>query len=378
MKAPNLAILKNTALVFASLLFAFFLLEIIVRVFFPQGDRLFVADSYIKTIHPKNVTTMREGAEFKINIKTNGQGFVGASDFTPQKPPNTTRIATLGDSFTDAYVIDYTKTYSALLEKDLNASSTDKKYQVYNFGLAGTGTAHQLLTYEHYIRMYPPDVLVLQFYTGNDFADNLLFQPGTSTPSAASSVRFGKLREFFSNNFEAPRFILRKLETLQNIKQVLANFSLVSRDLHYYDANTGYPFYYDAYNVGTTTAFTAEFPQTCALVKKMYSDTQADHVQMVVVVVPAKEELFPKDWQAVLDQNPSMKKQKWDLQKTQHEISDCLSQNGIPEINMATTFASVLAHGGEDMYYKEDPHTNNLGQQMIANALEEYLKKNTK
>jgi hypothetical protein len=41
-----------------------------------------------------------------------------------------------------------------------------------NFGVAGYGTAHELLTFRERARQYAPDVVLLAFFTGNDVSDN--------------------------------------------------------------------------------------------------------------------------------------------------------------------------------------------------------------
>jgi hypothetical protein len=366
--------IKNTLLVLASILVACAIIEICVRVFFPQPVRFYIADQYIKTIHKANTAVTRAGPDYHSYMKTNSQGFIGDSDFIVEKPASTTRIAALGDSFTEGYVVDYDKVYPALMEKGLNASSTANKYQVYNFGIAGTGTAHQLLTYGHYVRPYHPDLLVWQFYVGNDFADNLLFGNASSSPTDAPAVKLGFIRDILSNYFEAPRFILRRLETLQNVKKVLGDVSLVSKDLHTYDSDTGYPFLYDIYNTATSTVFEQEFGHTCALAKELAAEAKQDGVPIVAVVIPTKEELFADDWQKVLDDNPQMKDKRWDLKKPLDSIVGCLAGGNIPTINMYPVFTAALARGSARMYHPTDDHTNELGQQMIADQIVRYIR----
>lgn len=362
--------------VLLGLLLAFALIEISVRVFFPQAPRFYIADAYIKTIHMPDSFVARESGGQRVTMKSNAQGFIGDEDFTPQKPASTTRIAALGDSFTEGYAVDYHEVYPYVLEKELNASSTGQRYQVYNFGIAGTGTAHQLLDYQHYVRNYHPDLLVWQFYVGNDYTDNLLFSTGSSSPTDAPAVKLGWARDFFSNYLESPRFIIRRLETVSNVKKILAALSLDSQDLHTFDASTGYPFVYDIYNTATTTVLANEFSHTCGLANQLAKSAEHDAVPMLAIIIPTREELFPEqDWKALLAANPSMAAVRWDLHQPRQRIDTCLTDAHVPYIDLYPVFKARLAAGEPRMYYTDidNDHVTPLGQQIIADTLKSYL-----
>src|SRR3989344_169205 len=117
--AKNIA--KYTGLILLGFFMAFLVVEIFVRIFFPQERQLFMADpgGKIRTVHVPNVDTEKKTSEYTARIHTNAQGFNG-NDFEADKPDGTFRIATLGDSFTEAFQVNYDKNYSVLLEEKLN------------------------------------------------------------------------------------------------------------------------------------------------------------------------------------------------------------------------------------------------------------------
>ena len=92
-----------------------------------------------------------------------------------RKPPHTLRIAVLGDSFTEAVQVPVEDTYWALMEQRLSHcdSRGDRAVEVLNFGLSGYSTAQELLTLRHRVWAYDPDLVLLAFFTGNDFTENL-------------------------------------------------------------------------------------------------------------------------------------------------------------------------------------------------------------
>lgn len=91
-----------------------------------------------------------------------------------EHPPNTLRIAVLGDSFAEAMQVNQEETFWAIMEKNLQDCPHLRggQVEVINFGQAGFGTAQELLALRHRVWKYSPDVVLLTVFTGNDVADN--------------------------------------------------------------------------------------------------------------------------------------------------------------------------------------------------------------
>jgi hypothetical protein len=89
-------------------------------------------------------------------------------------PPNTLRIAVLGDSFAEAMQVNQDEAFWSVLERELQgrAKLPGRQVEVINFGQAGFGTTQELLAFRHRARKYSPDLVLLAFFTGNDVADN--------------------------------------------------------------------------------------------------------------------------------------------------------------------------------------------------------------
>jgi hypothetical protein len=90
------------------------------------------------------------------------------------KPLNTLRIAVLGDSFAEAMQVNQEETFGAILEKELQRCGNlhGRNIEVLNFGVAGFGTTQELLTLQHRVWKYSPDIVLLAFTPGNDVSDN--------------------------------------------------------------------------------------------------------------------------------------------------------------------------------------------------------------
>jgi hypothetical protein len=97
------------------------------------------------------------------------------TDHAIAKPAGMLRVAILGDSCTEALQVPLEQTFWKIMEPQLRATARSRGWrdaEVLNFGVAGYGTAQELLTLREKVWRYSPDVVVLAFYSGNDVRNN--------------------------------------------------------------------------------------------------------------------------------------------------------------------------------------------------------------
>ncbi|MEM8781107.1 MAG: SGNH/GDSL hydrolase family protein, partial [Cyanobacteria bacterium P01_G01_bin.49] len=90
-------------------------------------------------------------------VSVNQQG-LRDRDYSVKKPPNTFRIAVLGDSFAEAIQVNAEETFWSLMEKQLPQCERfdQQKIEVINFGVGDYGTAQELMTLKHHVVNYSP------------------------------------------------------------------------------------------------------------------------------------------------------------------------------------------------------------------------------
>ncbi|MEP7176832.1 MAG: SGNH/GDSL hydrolase family protein [Gemmatimonadales bacterium] len=103
-------------------------------------------------------------------IEINGDGMRGP-DIALKHPPGTFRIALLGDSFIEAFEVPFEQTVGEVLQRRLS-TIRGAPVEVLNFGVGGYGTAQELLTLQHEVWKYAPDLILLAVTTGNDISNN--------------------------------------------------------------------------------------------------------------------------------------------------------------------------------------------------------------
>jgi hypothetical protein len=165
-------IAANLALVLAGVAMAFLIAEAAVRLGGLAKVSLYTWDAYRGWgLKPGASGWQRdEGAGF---VSVNGAGFRGP-EWTIAKPPDTLRVAVVGDSFTEAPQVAYGQTFCAVAEHALGGCKGlgGRRVQVMNFGTDAYGTAQELVTLRRHAWQYSPDLVVLAFFSGNDLRNN--------------------------------------------------------------------------------------------------------------------------------------------------------------------------------------------------------------
>jgi len=177
--------LINGAVLTGSLVVALLLAEIVLRVIGFSAPVFYTYDDVTGSrLLPGAEGWQRAEGEAFVAINRDGQR---DRERSRTKPPNTFRIAILGDSITEALQVPLESTFSSVLERQLKGCKAfeNRNVETVNFGVSGYGTAQELLTFRHRAAAYSPDVTVLAFYAGNDVRNN------------SKELEPSKLRPFF-------------------------------------------------------------------------------------------------------------------------------------------------------------------------------------
>lgn len=112
----------------------------------------------------------KEGLAF---IRISSAGLRDVEHQVP-KPPGRLRIAVVGDSCAEALQVPIGETFWKLLEGEMRScpAAAGRGVEVLDFGVAGYGTAQELLTLRRDVWRFQPDVVLLAFYPGNDVRNN--------------------------------------------------------------------------------------------------------------------------------------------------------------------------------------------------------------
>jgi len=176
----------NSILALLSILLTFVLSEIFLQVTDFSYPSLYRLSEVVGVEHlpGTNGWNRKEGEQY---IKINRDGMRGPV-FAKTKPPNTLRIAVLGDSMTEGSQVAVKNLFSSILENDLNKCNLfgEKKVEVINFGVSDYGTAQELIVLREKVWLYDPDFVLLAIFTQNDISNN------------SAALEKQKMRPFFT------------------------------------------------------------------------------------------------------------------------------------------------------------------------------------
>ncbi len=102
----------------------------------------------------------------------NNDGYHDRKEFTALDPINDSlKILFVGDSFTWGASADVDSSYVDVFKQDI--SKTTPTSIIWNTGIPATGTNHALFVTKKYLPLQKSNFVILGFYDGNDFTDNL-------------------------------------------------------------------------------------------------------------------------------------------------------------------------------------------------------------
>ncbi|MDR1702467.1 MAG: SGNH/GDSL hydrolase family protein [Sporomusaceae bacterium] len=114
-----------------------------------------------------NTEGIHNSREFEYPIKNNSFG-MRYKEFSKEKNTGTYRVAVLGDSFTWGFM-EESKRFTDKAEE-----FSKNKLEMLNFGVSGYGPIQYYLMLDKIIQ-YKPDMVLIAFYLGNDFLDNVFW-----------------------------------------------------------------------------------------------------------------------------------------------------------------------------------------------------------
>jgi len=141
--------LINITLVIFSLLLVIYSIELIIHLTTPDflGTRYSITGNFSDFVNRR---------------------FFDASIFN--KDPKVFRILGIGDSFSEFFKGEKLN-YHDILEKQLNNLNYNKEYEVVNTGISNTGPGYYWNTLEKYGDSFKPDLVLIEFFIGNDFLE---------------------------------------------------------------------------------------------------------------------------------------------------------------------------------------------------------------
>lgn len=369
-------VLKKIFLIIFTLIICLGVLELLVR-FLPQEKPLDIltGDEKINLIYKKDLNEQipAENGQGTVLFVTNDLGFVG-QNWSEEKNSSTLRIANLGDSFTAAAAVPYQNNYVSRLGQDL-AAKLNRPVESLNFGVGGQGTKEALSTYQNYAKNYNPDLVILWFYLGNDFTNNLEVAGNSQTANQTSTANPGLIKKILSHSALAD--LVKKAITRSDfIKEtILAAARLAGLESKVYQLILPQVplelklIYTDDQNNDLAVNQTKEY------LKELKAAVAADGKKFALVMMPANFQVEPAAQEFLFKQYLDLKKLDFDATKANSALIEIAKELAIPYFDLTPAFAQACADNCS-LYICRYCHLAQAGHDLTATQAGEWLKNN--
>lgn len=177
LKPVSILLFAGTCIVYSILLYEKHKLSEFVKLI--EKDPYYVTDSLAGHYHSPNYKlnyVWEEHPNHQFEKQTNNFGFVKTNATLEKKDSNMFRILVTGDSHLDG-VINNHESFPSLLEKHLNSKFPTIKTEVLNGGVGFYSFVNYAGMYKKF-KFLKPDVFIVSVYSGNDFIEAILYDPG--------------------------------------------------------------------------------------------------------------------------------------------------------------------------------------------------------
>lgn len=286
--------------------------------------------------------------------KLNSQGFQGA-EYTKEKPANTYRILSLGDSFAFG-IVPGQYNYNSRIERQLNRrlASENKKFQVINMGIPAIGPKEYLAMLVNEGLQLNPDLVMVSLFIGND-----LLEADRVIEKKREWYTYSYVLSFFNYINEVQKKYEGKIYggkiTYTDDKPSLAEDKFLD-----IQASRAEIFLKD--NPEFLTAFNSQM-EYLQQIKKI---CDSKNIKLLVVLLPDENQVNPQLQQQVLTKI-NVTPEQIDIRQPNQLLTSAFNAQQISYIDLLDGFLTESKQ--ENLYKLRDTHWNIAGNRVAARLI---------
>lgn len=379
--------LDISALLILSFSLTFFIGELAVRLLKPQltfskasetASHCYERDVFLPFTLPKNhECSMFTGTKSNITITSNNQGYRG-KDFSIQKDSNEYRILVLGDSYTWGWGVEDNKTYPFQLN-NLLKNTYKKSIEVINAGYADGFSPDSYYVYlkKRGLKL-DPNLVILQFSIINDISDLSETVWEKTDPNGYPEKISSCCRTVDDNTLRYKQIELKYRYPIFRESQLFVFLAdiLQKNIIKYSDTS----FFFDPkrdmhkgceLDPDCIYLFYPEEQKIKKILLEISHILSERHIPFVVFLIPHEAQLYPERFSKYYDfQKPPTD----NLTFLQKRLKVFFKENNITYLDAFDSLDSQRQRG--DPYFVQDAHFNDLGNEILAEALANYIVEN--
>jgi lysophospholipase L1-like esterase len=325
----------------------------------PAFQGLFTGDEATGYRLKPNARVRFTTSEFDTDIAINSQGVRDDDDIGP-KAPDERRIVILGDSLVLSVQVPFRDTFGELLERALNAGQSRYRYRVINAGVQGYGPVEELLFFRHVARAFEPDLVIGTLFVGNDAEEAVASEPRLA---ADGRPAVQALTESFTTRL---RRLVRRSMVLQilRLRAVAATERFTTRL-----APPEAPLQSYAARPAPRIAHGLDVTRRC--VESISSEAASAGARTAILLMPARFQVDDADYGRLRD---IVAQSGGELVRdaATARFDAALDRLPLPRLDALPALRAALP--GPDLFFQETVHLTPRGHQVVAAALERFLR----
>jgi hypothetical protein len=295
-------------------------------------------------------------------FETDSYGFRNGPEQASEAQKGITDLILLGDSFGVGVGTTQAQTWASLFEGKYGLHT-------YNLSMAGSGPWHELMNLKIACPRLHCDhrtIVLWALFAGNDLQDPI---SDALEPSVSDS---------WSQHLTVSATTFRNMSPVRNVMDLLTNQShqskqpVIVRDL----ANGRKLIFRTRYVTAVRLSYDQvrlhpHYPKLVAVLDDMKKFSDSRHFSVVVVMIPAKEEVYS----SIL----SGKSEPGDNQPSgfSQAVQELCQRDGLPYLDLKPFFLDEankqLARSGELLWWSDDTHWNDRGHALAASIANDKL-----
>lgn len=346
---------NSVILLIAGSLAGLCLAEVMVRLLAPQVMEphprgFYIADDKIGFRPASHRSGIITTYEWSVKVRTNSLGLRERE--LDQLPHHSRRILALGDSFTFGAGVEEKAAYPRLIEASLRKSGLP--LVVVNSGVSGYGTVQQVRWLVRIIGSVKPDVVLVGFFVGNDFYDNLALNKYQVIDGYLTSTLDHGTRLYLTQKLGISPELKIKLRTHLHLYPLLMN---AWTNLLILTGKADTESQYEIYRTDLTENIrnAVDVTRDAFIQLKQISSRMAIPVGVVIIPDARVASIISK-------------RRNYNFARPGNILLDLGNKLGIPVLDLTPLFTDR-----EDLYYPADGHWTREGHQLAADSIASWL-----
>ena len=347
--------------------------------------------------------------EYQTDVQINALGLRDDPSLTDYDiPAGKLRLLVLADSFGEALQVPLADTFFKQTQQRL--ADAGIAAQTINTGVGSYGTDQELLMFRQEGVKFHPDVTLLFFFVRNDTANSYApleiarnggsvqksyfrldengslvypapFDPATAyqtlgleKPKPLPPAPMLPVSDWLFLHSALYRWLAPHLADVPAVLHALGPGGLLGGEARIRATTPDIPVPFFVYQTPMNADWQSAWQLMDALIAELQSQVMASGSKFGVVIIPAKEQVYPDKWEQTLRRNPAMQSLQWDMEQPNRQLADILHRHDIPYLDLLPVFRQAAQNSPDvPLYFVHDGHWTANGHHLAGKSVFQFL-----